>query len=372
MIKRAYNDFLKISGPVLPARTGEHVPWGEIIKDGGLGLIMSAQRVRLLRSGLIGLALVLLLSASGAVYAQDYTIEVYNEYQDAVARGEDALIAFIKKYPDSSLKQYAIGSYVDKMKAYMEAGKHQETVTAGEKFLASVDPELYDVLFLTTWSAFYSQQYDKAIKYGEKVYAAKPDAPQIVPILARAYLNTGNTAKAVEFGEKYCSGVAPQECYDLLPTITRLYAENKDWAKAEQYAKQTIAAFDAVQKPAQVADAEWTNFVNEEKSVASAIMGRQAFESKKWAQAEKFYTDSRKLNPKNKARKAEGWYYIGMARWSQDKIDPAMEAFARGSWLEGTAHADACKKQLEKLYRATHNGSVAGMDEFMERFKSGE
>lgn len=314
--------------------------------------------------GLAGLLGALMLPTLG----QDYTIEEYNMYQEAVSRGEDAILEFMKTHPQSSLNQYAVGAYLDRMKGYVEKGQHAEAVAAGEKFLNSeVQADATDILYLTTWAAFYSQQYDKAAKYGERVYSQKPDAAQIVPILARAHLNTGNLEKAVAYGETVCAAAPPKDCYDLLPTITRHYFEKKDWKNATKYAKLTVEAFNTVEKPAQVSQEEWDNFANEERSVAYAVMAREAYETGKWASVEKLFADSRRLNPKNKARAAESYYYTGMSLWKQEKIDPAMASFARGAQLKGSEMSEYCRKQLEHLYRATHNGSLAGLDEFLER-----
>ena len=320
----------------------------------------------------LGLLAVSLLLGGSGLFGQDYTIEEYNEFQKAVEEGEDSIVEFIKTHPESSLVQYAIGGYLQRVQGYVDQGQHREAVESGEKFLAQLEPDRFEVLYLVTWSSFYSQQYDKAAIYGEKVYAAQPDSPQILPILARSFLHGGNTEKAIYFGEKYCAGVAPKECYDLLPTMTRNHAEKRDWDAAEKFAKMTIEAFDTVERPAQVSEEDWGSFVNEEKAVAHSIMGRNAFENKRWAAVETHFDTVRRLTPRNRARNAEGYYYIGMARWSRERIDPAMESFAKGSLIKGTDHAEPCRRQLERLYRATHNGSLAGLDEFLERVGPGE
>ena len=310
---------------------------------------------------------VVLLLSGGLAFAQDYTIEEYNEYQKSMEDGEDAIIAFIKAHPKSSLKQYAIDGYAKLLSGYVEQGQHAKAAAEGEKFLDAVDPENPAVLYLTAWSSYFSQQYDKAIKYGEKVYVSKPDDQQIVMILARSYNSSGNPAKAIEFGEKYCPSVAPEQCYDLLPTMMKYYAQNKDWAKAEKYADLNIKALDKAPRPDPVSEADWLSFVNEEKSVAYTVMGHQAYETKKWANVQRDYQSALKLAPKNKARAAEAHYFIGMSHWNQERFDPAMQSFAKCTVLKGTDYADPCRKQLEKLYRATHNGSLAGFDEFLER-----
>jgi len=122
--------------------------------------------------------------------------------------------------------------------------------------------------------------------------------------------------------------------------------------------------------PAQVTKEQWSTFVNEEKSVAHAVIGRDSAEKERWGSVEQHYTLSRKLNPKNRARSAEGYFYTGVARWNKQLIDSAMESFAKGSFLSGTPHAEPCRKEVEKLYKATHNGSLAGFEEYLDHVRS--
>jgi len=303
----------------------------------------------------------------GIAPAQDYTIEEYNQYQKAVEEGPDAIIAFIKEHPESSLNEYAVGAYIQRLQGYIEQGQHEQVIRDGEKFLQEIDPNRFEVIYMVFWSSFYSQQFDKAVEYGEKAYQIKPDAAQLPPMLARAYLSTGKTKEAVTYAEKFCNHVEPKECYDLLPVLTRHYAEAKEWETAAGYAEKTLQALDATEKPSQVSEQDWKAFVSGEKAAAYAVLGRLAFERKQWQNVEKHYASAMKLQPENKMLVAESHYYIGMSRWTQEKIDPAMNAFARCTVLEGTPYAEPCRKQLETLYRATHNGSLAGLEEFLER-----
>jgi tetratricopeptide (TPR) repeat protein len=319
------------------------------------------------------IATIAILGVSAVTAQSPYTAAEYNEYQKAIKDGEDTILEWIDAHPESALKEYALGEYQKLVKGYVDDQQHQKTVTAAEKYLQAVDSENFEMVFLAAWSSFYSQQYEKATVYCEKAFELKPDAPQLehfIPILARSYANIGNMEKSLPYTEKYCATVEPKECYDLLPAVVRHYAEDKKWKSAAKYAQMTIKAFDAVEKPAQVAQSEWDSFVSEEKSVCYAILGRSAAESKQWNTAEKHYTASRGLNPKNRARAAEGYFYTGVGRWNRTMIDAAMAAFAKGSFLQGTPHAAPCKKELEKLYKATHNGSLAGFEEYLDNARS--
>jgi tetratricopeptide (TPR) repeat protein len=303
-----------------------------------------------------------------ALLAQEaqYTQAEYNAYMKAVEEGEDSIIEYITANPDSPLTQFAVGAYLKLLQGYVDGGDHAATVTAGEKYLNTVDGEKFEVLYLTTWSAFYSQQYEKAAKYGEKVYQTNPDAPQLVPILARSFMNSGNVEKSIPFAEKLCADAAPKDCYDLLPALTRHFVE-KDDQKAADYASKTIEAFDTVERPQGASEEEWDKYVSGEKSDSHAILGRHEYEGKRYSSAEKNYDQARRLSPENRVRRGESYYYIGMSRWQRDLIDAAMESFARGSKVTGTPFTDPCREKLEQLYKATHNGSLAGLDEYISR-----
>ncbi len=357
--------------PVSPASGGLHINSGfSLANQKRRPLTRMTSNTRLLLLALtIG---IVLCFGTSTVLAQDaqYTTAEYNEYQKAVKEGADTLIAFIKSHPDSALKQYAVSEYQQLLKALLESGKHSEAAEAGKKYLEEVDSESFEVLYLTTWSSFYSQQYEQTVQYGAKTFAMKPDAPQLESILARSYQKTGDIVNAVPLAEKICAGVEPKDCYDLLPMLTRHYAEKKDWNSAAKWAELTIKAVDTVSKPAAVSDADWKTFTNEEKSVCYAVLGRKSFEGKSWNSTEKNYATSRKLNPKNRARTAEGYYYTGMSRWNRELIDAAMDSFARGSLLTGTPHSGECRKKLEELSKGTHNGSLAGLEEYLDRISS--
>lgn len=311
--------------------------------------------------------LVLILSTSG-LFAQGYTQAEYNIYQKAVSEGEDSILDYIKANPESPLKQYAYGEFEKVVKGYLDNAEHPKVVQAAEKYLNNIDGDNVTMLFLAAWSSYYSQQYQKACEYGEKIYDNPDYTGHLTPILARSFQQTGQIEKSLPYAEKLCADAAPKDCYDLLPAMMKHYAANKSWQKASQYADLTIEAYNEVAKPEQVSQDNWDNYVNEEKSIAYQIKGRQAAEVQKWGNVEPNYKASRKHNPKDRIRTSEGYFYIGRARWNMEQIDAAMEAFARGSKMTGTPYAEPCRNELEKLYKATHNGSLAGLEEYLDRF----
>jgi tetratricopeptide (TPR) repeat protein len=299
----------------------------------------------------------------------NYTAEEYESYDKAVRtedpeQREDAIIVFIKGNPESDLVQYAYGSYIELMHEYQAKNNFERVVASGEKFL-ELRPEDLNLLSRVTVAAFSGQQHDKVVQHGEKVYAQQPE-PGIAYMLAISYGQLNNEAKQVEYGEKACASFEPKDCHMLLPALTRFYAKKPDWNKSADYAKKTLQALEQVERPDQTSQADWDDYVNREKAIAMAVLGRQAFENGLWSQAINNYQRAIRTHSKVPALNAEAYYYIGLSSWRENKIDPAMQAFARASVLRGTEHSKPSRDHLETLYRSTHNGSLAGLDEFID------
>ena len=298
-----------------------------------------------------------------------YTPKEYDAFTKAVnqsnpAEKTNAIVACLKTYPKSALTDYAVSNYLVVMQQYRDQGKAGEVATAGKKILAH-QPDNLDALLMTSEASFQTGQYSDAVRYGEKAYAKKAHPP-LADMLARAYLQLKNEKKVIFYGEKACAKLKPQDCYQVLGELTRIFAEKKQWSKAAPYAEKTIAGFDAAQKPAQTSQTEWNKYVTRRKALSYMVLGRYAAEKGRWSTARSNYQKAIRIYP-NPPYKGEAYYYSGIGHWKGDRIDPAMKAFAMGSVQKGAPHARECRKQLEKLYKSTHNDSLAGIDEFVQR-----
>ncbi|MBI4444413.1 MAG: hypothetical protein HY645_00775 [Acidobacteria bacterium] len=299
----------------------------------------------------------------------EYTPEEYDAYEAATSetdplKKEDAIIAFLKASPQSGLVQYAVGSYLQNMQQYQAQGKLQEVARAGEKLLALYPTDL-NALNMTTFAYYQTRQFDKAVKYGEAVYEKNPSGA-LAFVLANSYGVLKNDDKVLLYGEKACAELAPKDCYPIMAELTRMYASREQWDKAGDFAKKTIDTFESLQKPPETPDAEWQDYVSKQKAISYAILGRQEAEKERWSAAIGNYEMVLKTYA-NPALHAEAYYFIGRGQWKQERLDPAMEAFARGSLQPSAPYAKPCRQYLETLYKSTHNDSLAGLDEFIQR-----
>jgi tetratricopeptide (TPR) repeat protein len=313
---------------------------------------------------LLGLAVA--MAATGSGFGQGYTAPEYDEYQRAVEGGPDTLLEWYKSHPDSMLREYAVPKFIEWVRTDAGEGKFQEAVATGEKFLAEIDSSHFGMLNLTTYSAYNSGQWGKATRYAEKVYQAKPETPEILKILSNSYLRLSDIPRTVEYGEKFCAEASPGDCFAFYPVIAGYYAERKQWPQADSYARKVLGTLETVKQPQGVSEDQWSAYTAKSRADANSIIGKAAFERKAWTSAQGAYQKLLRLSSGDSGRKAEAYFYIGMTHWRLEEFTPAMVAFAKGAQLNGGNMVKLCDEQLQVLYRATHNGSLAGLDVFLE------
>ncbi|MCH8320295.1 MAG: hypothetical protein IH790_04985 [Acidobacteria bacterium] len=310
----------------------------------------------------------LVLAVAQTIVVAQYTTQEYAAYETAInadpAKREDAIIEFIETNPRSTLVEYAIGSYLQLMQEYQNQGQSRKVFDAGEKLLA-LKPDELNTLYMTAISAYQLQLFTAATTYGEKVYVEKPNAG-LAFVLASSYGQLKNEEKQLEYGDKACAELSPKDCYQILSALAKIYAGRKEWAKASEYAERTTEGLDAAERPSQTPESEWNEYLKTERATAYTIVGREAAEHNNWNTAISNYAKVLKLTT-DPALNGEAYYYTGMGQWEHKQMDSAMEAFAKGSVQRGAPHAKHCRQYLETLYKSSHNGSLAGLEEFIER-----
>lgn len=329
-------------------------------------MFVKSQNIRKILSG----ALLILFVAGGMVLGQDYTREEYNEYQKAVSDGPDAILAFVESHPDSALNQYATGAYLKAMQEALNQGENQAVIEAGEKYMESLDPERYEVLLLTTYASYNAKDYQRTVKYGEKTYEAKPN-PELAMIMAESYLSLDDIENMVPWTDKACAegaGGNQGTCASMFSYIASLYAQDKEWGKSTEYGRKVIDSLEGKAKPEQLTQAN----VDQMLSDAYSFIGRSAADRKDWGSVKPNYDKSVEYAPENIDRKAEALFWTGMALWNQEQVESAMEYFARGCAAEyaETSYSELCRNELERLYKSTHNGSLAGIEEYLSDINS--
>ncbi|MGW8181528.1 MAG: hypothetical protein ACWGQW_22595, partial [bacterium] len=71
-----------------------------------------------------------------------------------------------------------------------------------------------------------------------------------------------------------------------------------------------------------------------------------------------------------RALKAEqydaAYYFIALSLWKLDKVEDAINSFAKAELLKGNMQTQA-KENLEKLYKALHNNTTIGIEKVYKK-----
>jgi tetratricopeptide (TPR) repeat protein len=288
-----------------------------------------------------------------------YTEEEFNAYEAAtkepdLAKRPVLLIAFMDKYPKSTLQVYIVNAYESLMAQYYEQHDYKTLEPLAEQWLKYKPDDLKTLLYITD-SAQKLGQDAKVLEYGQKVYAAAPSA-QLASLIYQTYEKMGDQAKREEWALKLMALPEYNDNFELRMLFVAKHAEKKELAKAADYAQQALKALALAKKPDAISQADWVKRTNSIEHACYDIIGNNYDQQRKWDEA---------IQAFEKALKVElydgGYYHIGYAQWQQGDVDSAILSFAKAEYLDGEFKAQATK-HLEDLYRSQHNQTLTGIE----------
>jgi tetratricopeptide (TPR) repeat protein len=297
------------------------------------------------------------------VKAQDYTEEEYKLFQDVQAEKDDAkkvdtIAKFLKEKPKNGLRPNMIAEYQKVLTELKNEKKWNQIITLGEKFYDAVPG---DDLTEALLAAAYSETGNAKgfVSFGEKVYASKPSAALAMEI-ARNYQKLGNEAKSLQWKEKVLA--ADPNNFEILADTMKRYAAAQNMAQAVKYAKNTLSALPTAKKPAGTDEANWKAQTDQTYAIAYGILGQDAYQNRRYSEAIKNLEAGVKYFKRNDAAYAT----LGLCYWQVGKMDAAMLNFAKAYVIRG-AQMNMAKQNLDKLWKDTHKGTLAGQERIIER-----
>jgi tetratricopeptide (TPR) repeat protein len=195
----------------------------------------------------------------------------------------------------------------------------------------------------------------KKVEAGEAFLLKYPESRYKSPVygaLAYAYLQTGNTQKMQEYGEKELT-IAPNDVSTLallgqtLPRSLHGSAATPEavqtLAKAEQYSKQAIEITPTLQKPENLTDEAFASAKNQTLAMAHSGLGLVYVRRGKNAEAIPELEQAVKIDPNPDP---VNYYLLGMANKITSHFDDAVAAFNKCSAINGPMQG-TCKAQGE-------------------------
>ncbi len=302
-----------------------------------------------------------LMPSSPIAFAQEtpqYTAEEYAAYQAVTAEADPAkkmelILNFFKTYPKSTLAQHVTADFQTMLKNLQDAKKWTQSITVGRQFLTVVPDDNYTIALVATAYAE-TKDYKQFVIMGDEVYKANPNG-NLAYSMAKAYQNLGNNAKMAEWAERTVAKLPDN--YEMLLELTKIYADANRTAEADKYAKQCLKVVQAASRPEQSSEKDWTAYKNHAQMACYYIIGKMAYDKQEYAAAVSNLENSLKFNPRNDM----AYYFLGQAYWQSRNQTLALKNFAKASLLGGNA-ATPAKQQLENMWKASHRGSLAGLD----------
>ena len=304
-----------------------------------------------------------LVLSPAMIRAQEPTEEEYNaltaiQDEKVANKKADLIFSFLKEKPKSAYRPNIMAEYQKVIIDLRNAKRWNEIISMGDKFLDVAPGDDFTEKALVVAYAETNNMKGFAT-YGEKAYAQKPSAALAMEI-ARAYQKLGNDAKYNQWREKVLA--QDPDNVEILIDMTQRYQASNNTAQALKYAKMCLNALPTAKKPEEIDAAKWKNTTDAGYAVAYGVIGANAYQNNRYAEAIKNFESSVKYYKRNES----AYYHLGLSYWQQNKLQPAMLNFAKAYVIRGATSASA-KKYLDQLYKSSNRNSLAGVERIIER-----
>lgn len=297
------------------------------------------------------------------VRAQDYTEEQYKVFEDVQAEKDnakkvDTIVSFLKENPKNGLRPNMIAEYQKVIVDLEKEKKWNQIIALGDKFLEVAPGDDFTEKALTAAYAETNNPREFAA-FGEKVYASKPST-ELAQEISRAYQKVGNEQKYLQWREKVLA--TDPDNIEILADMTKKYYASQNNAQALKFAKRCLSALPTAKKPSGLDEQAWKALTDQTYAIAYSVIGGDAYQNKRYAEAVK----NLDLSVKYFKRNDTAYLILGMCYWQMNKLEPAMLNFAKAYVIRGAA-ANQAKQQLDTIWKNTNRGSLAGEQRMVDR-----
>ncbi len=291
-----------------------------------------------------------------------YDEEEYNTYMSAAnepdyAKRGEMLLAFMEKYPESTLMNYIEAAYTQLLFACQQENKYEILLPLAEKWLELHPGNLQTMAYIVAAAGQLGHD-QKCVECLEEIFKLQPTASYAKGI-ADLHKKIGNKAKYIEWVKKVITYPEYEAEYGIRFELMQKSLEDQDMDKAAEYARLTLKSADLVKSE----DAEIQEHLRKVRHVAHDLIGKFEFNAGNFRNAINSFEQALQLE-----KYCEGYYYIGMSLWKQESIEDAMIYFAAAELQGGPTEAKA-KEHLESIYKSLHNDTTIGINKVYNKAK---
>jgi TolA-binding protein len=267
------------------------------------------------------------------------------------------LIEFIEKYPKSKLMPHIDAAYTNLLFECSQEKKYEQLELLAEQWLKLHPNDLQTIAYI--FDAAEKLGHDeKCVDCLEEIYKMQPSGSMAYNI-AQLHKKTENQEKYIEWIEKMFTYPEYEGDYTLRYDLMQKYAEDKNLPKAAEYAELTLKSANLAKSD----DAATKGYLRKVRHNCYHLIGLIQFEADNFSGAIKSFQQALRAE-----KYGDGYFWIGMSLWKQEKYEDAMIFFAETE-LQGGAYASQAKENLESLYKAFHNNKTTGINKIYTKAK---
>lgn len=293
--------------------------------------------------------------------ASDYIFRIhYEEVQkimsSPLAERESQLETYRGKvHPDSKILTQMPAFFSQILQEYQKTNQTSKATALLEK-IKTLSPETAAAFEGQAFQkAFQDRNYAKAISLGEALYASKPNT-QLASMLAQSYISTQNEPKALEYSTKTVQALGANKGVYFAAWLASYHRGKGDAQNALKYYDQILQAFPSQGPPGWTAEG-WSEL----NGTAHALKGVTAYSSQAYPIAIGSFEESLQYQPLNDAT----YLFLGLSQWKEQKLDLAIDAFAKGTVLN-KPNSSKARQYLEQLFKARNEDSLDGLDALLD------
>lgn len=292
----------------------------------------------------IGATLLLLMGAFSLLQAQesDTYAEEYDFYQKAQQETDGAkqmalCLEFIQKYKKSQLDPNISYLYAQHFQSYRDRGRWQQLANAASKFLQYRPTDKNSAAAATE---AYKQlgQPQKLVQFGTKLYNQSPNAGTAY-LVASAYKELNDNANFLKWAGRAIKH-DPNNA-QMLVEVVNAYWTARDLPQAAAYAEKAIKKLEGSGSEAHQALA-----------FCYRAVGENAYLNGQGGAAQNAFEKATEYDPKVSFAHMR----LGYCYWRSNRVDKAIQSFARAVALGGSGTKEA-RQQLYSLLKQRYGNT---------------
>lgn len=279
----------------------------------------------------------LLRAQESDTYAEEYDLFQKAQQETDSAKQKAICLEFVQKYKKSRLDPNVSYLYAQHFQSFRSKGQWQRLANEASKFL-QYRPSDKNAAAAATEAYKQLGQPKKLVQFGTRLYSQSPSAGTAY-LVASAYRELNDNANFLKWAQRTIKH-DPNNA-QMLVEVVNAYWTARDLAKASTYAQKAIKSMEGSGKEA-----------NQARGFCYRAVGENAYLNGQGTAAQRAFEKATQFDSK------VGFAHmrLGYCYWRSNRVDKAIQSFARAVALGGSSAKEA-RQQLYTLLRQRYGNT---------------